>query len=125
MPGLSPEDRHSLNTYASFFNTLFEETQMFDVDEIVAAVDEASDNKNRINEEVLVTQKEISELEIAIEKEKKQMQALRQLSPAEAEKLREVHKLEDEISRNEETIRNYDKKTVSISTSISSFKVVT
>ena len=98
---------------------------MFDVDEIVAAVDEASDNKNRINEEVLVTQKEISELEIAIEKEKKQMQALRQLSPAEAEKLREVHKLEDEISRNEETIRNYDKKTVSISTSISSFKVVT
>lgn len=125
MPGLSPEDRHALNTYASFFNTLFEETQMFDVDEIVAAVDEASDNKNRINEEVLVTQKEISELEIAIEEEKKQMQALRQLSPAEAEKLREVHKLEDEISRNEETIRNYDKKTVSISTSISSFKVVT
>lgn len=123
MPGLTAEEREALDSYADFFNTLFEETQMFDVDEIVAAVTAAAENKNRLNEEVQSAEKEIYELESAIEEEKKKMQALRQLSPEEAEKLKEVHRLEDEIARNEETMKTYDKKTLTISSSISSFKV--
>jgi chromosome segregation ATPase len=121
--GLSVDEKQMLETYVNFFTTLFKETQMEDVDEIVAAVNQATADKDGLDSEIKAVEREIILLEESILEEKIQMQSLRQLTPEEEQKLREVHRLEDEISKNEASLKNYDRKIDLMGKTIRSFRV--
>jgi len=120
---MSKADREQLEQYTAFFNTLFEDTQMNDVDEIIAAFKKADRDHGRIFNEILATNKEIEEIENQISDEKKRMAQLKQLSPEEMQKLGQVNHLETEIKRNEQQIDTYNNKITSIMRNVQSFRV--
>lgn len=121
--GVNRVDKEALDTLASFFSNLFEETQMTDVDEIIAAMKNAETEEENVNQEIENTNKEIELLEQSIADEKKRMSGLRQLTPEEMDKLKEANRLEDQIHKNEELMKNYDRKMAAISNNLKSFKV--
>jgi chromosome segregation ATPase len=122
---MSRVDREALDQLATFFSNLFEETQMTDVDEIINAVKKAESEEEIVNLQIEETNKEIEILEQSIADEKKRMSGLKQLTPEEMDKLKEANRLEDQIHKNEELMRNYDKKMSAISNNLKSFKVET
>ena len=117
-------NRELLDTYTNFFNTLFEETQMFDVDEIIRSFQKAEKEKQRVSSEIGETSKEIEELEQSIAKEKKKMAEMKQLSPEEIHKLNEATALESEIRKNDELIKAYERKMEGIGRNLGAFRVV-
>jgi chromosome segregation ATPase len=122
--GLSRADRDLLDQLANFFSTLFEETQMTDVDEIIDAIRKAETEEETLNEEISDTNKAIELLEQSIADERKRMSGLKQLTPEEMDKLKEAQRLDDQIHKNEELMKNYDKKMAAISNNLKTFKVV-
>ena len=113
----------TIDRYRQFFSNLFQETQLFDVDEIIAAFAKAQREGGKINQEVVETNKEIETIEQEIAAERKKMSSFKQLTPEELTKLNEVAGLEAEIRKNEETIKSYDRKMNAISRNLVSFKV--
>lgn len=96
---------------------------MTDVDEIINAINKAETEEESVNQQIKDTNKEIELLEQSIADEKKRMSGLKQLTPEEMEKLKEANRLEDQIHKNEELMKNYDKKMAAISNNLKTFKV--
>jgi predicted nucleic acid-binding Zn-ribbon protein len=119
----SKVDKEQLEQYTTFFNTLFEETQMFDVDEIIRTFEKAEKDRSRVAEEIEATTKRIEELESEIALEKKKIAEMKQLTPEEMQKLNEAGNIEAEIRKNDELIKTYDRKMVGISRNLQSFRV--
>lgn len=123
-PGLmSKADREQLEQYTAFFNALFDDTQMNDVDEIIAAFKKADGDHARIFDEILATNKEIEEIENQIAEEKRRMAQLKQLTPEEMQRLGQVNRLEAEMKRNEQQIETYNSKIANIMRNVQSFRV--
>ena len=120
---MSRTDREMMDKYTSFFNTLFEETQMNDVDQIIAAFSKTEVDHNKVYDETLKINKEIEELEAKISEEKQKMAQLKQLSPEEMIKLNEVKELEAEIKRNDHQLNAYNGKINNIMRNVGSFRV--
>lgn len=115
--------REEMGEYIEFFQKVFGETQMETVEEVLEAFEGAEAENERLYAEIIAATEENERLEREIGGEQELLLELRELSPAELERLEKVEALEQEMGRKRGLLHAYEEKLAGISRNVMSFQV--
>jgi hypothetical protein len=116
--------REEMGEYIDFFQKLFAETQIDNVEEILEAFDNVEQENESLYQQIIRVTEENESLERDISGEQQLLLDLRELSPSELERLEKVEALEEEMGKKQELLEGYEAKLGGISRNIMSFQVL-